>query len=877
MNQRDINIDDIVDYKTEYSIIKKAKPSGEDSIVGLCPFHNDSEHSSFSVNLKTGKWFCFAENEGGNFIDFYARINGITTKEAYKKILEKYNVPLKDEPKKDKKSGLASYSLQQYSFEKKLPEDFLKNDCHITTEKDYYQKNNYMKIPYYLEDGTEIVFRKRYGNKEFRWQKGSKGKIPLYGEWRLPAIKEVGYVVLVEGESDTQSMWYMLFPCLGVPGAAMFKKEMAEKLKGLKIYLHKEPDQGGNTFIRKVTEVLRKAGIEENVFVFSCNGIDKHKDPSEVFMAFGREEARKRIQEAITYAEKIDFSKLDIIPEVIKDAPVNLREPENWKFSEDGIFIIDEKTLMPILVCRTPILITRRLKNLELGEEKIEIAFLRDKQWNKYIYPRSTIFSSRSITTLSDVGCTITSENAKSVVKFLGALEAENIDILTMEESTSSFGWQHGNRFIPGHGTGLVMDIDPSQRGMAAAYCQQGNLEDWIKLMAPHRERDKFRFILAAGFAAPLLKILKQRIYFVYNWGGSKGGKTAALKAALSAWGDPERLMVNFNATQVGLERTAAFYRDLPLGIDERQLAGKNQGMLEKIVYMISSGTGKIRGNKTGGLQTTSQWRTIAISTGEEPLSTGKTQTGVSSRVIELYGGPFNDEKSASLMHQQAADNCGWAGPLFIEYLLQVNWDDIRKKYDEMMSYLNENANGRSISHIAGVAIVALADAMIDTWIFCKQSPKNKEFVILEESWIKAKRLAQVIAWEQETAESSDVNENATQYIVDWILSNKNYFGEDVEGKCYGLIKNDKVYIFRTILDEVLEKAEYSPKKTMKFLVENGLIGTSKNGNKIQYTVTQRFNGKVTRFVEFHISKYLGNENPMDNWEAVGQEKLPFD
>lgn len=124
---------------------------------------------------------------------------------------------------------------------------------------------------------------------------------------------------------------------------------------------------------------------------------------------------------------------------------------------------------------------------------------------------------------------------------------------------------------------------------------------------------------------------MKQRIFFVYNWGGSKGGKTAALKAALSAWGDPERLMVNFNATQVGLERTAAFYCDLPLGIDERQLAGNNQAGLEKIVYMIASGTGKIRGAKSGGIQATQQWRTVALATGEEPLSTETTQTGVST------------------------------------------------------------------------------------------------------------------------------------------------------------------------------------------------------------------------------------------------------
>lgn len=72
---------------------------------------------------------------------------------------------------------------------------------------------------------------------------------------------------------------------------------------------------------------------------------------------------------------------------------------------------------------------------------------------------------------------------------------------------------------------------------MAAAYCQTGSFDKWKDTMQPHRERDKFRFILAAAFAAPLLRIIKQRIFFVYNWGSSKGGKTAGLKAALSAWG----------------------------------------------------------------------------------------------------------------------------------------------------------------------------------------------------------------------------------------------------------------------------------------------------------------------------------------------------
>ena len=396
----------------------------------------------------------------------------------------------------------------------------------------------------------------------------------------------------------------------------------------------------------------------------------------------------------------------------------------------------------------TPSLTTK----LDSGEEKIEIAFKRDDEWHRAIYPRSTSFTARGSTVLADLGCTVTSENAKQVVRFLSALEAENIDIITKADATSSFGWQPGKRFIPGHDKDIVLDIAPSQKGMAAAYCQPGSFDKWKDTMQPHRERDKFRFILAAAFAAPLLRIIKQRIFFVYNWGSSKGGKTAGLKAALSAWGDPERLMVNFNASQFGMERTAAIYCYLPLDIAERQLAGKNQEGLEKTIYMIASGTGKIRGSKGGGLQTMRQWRTVAMATGEEPLSTDTSQTGVSTRVLEIYGGPFETEEQASLMHQESTQNFGWAGPEFIEHVLKVSEKSICDKYDEMLRYVMSIAKGKSGSHVAGISAVALADAMIDTWFFDNQDapepeadPKKeegkddeKQITINQESWDRA-------------------------------------------------------------------------------------------------------------------------------------------
>ena len=857
-----VNLDQVVDYRAEYTaVIQKYKITG-DNLVGLCPFHQD-RNDSFSVDLKTGKWHCFAEDEGGNFVTFWAKYQGIDTKEAYKEILARYGITPEHERQAQptNASGLGSYTLERYSFDKRLPADFLRDTCRVDTGRDR-DGTEYLRMPYFFEDGKEAAIRKRYAKKEFRWMRGSKGKICLYGEWRLPGIRKAGYAVLVEGESDTQTLWYLGIPAIGIAGASMFKDYQTMGLQDLKLYIHKEPDGGGDTFYRKLTHALADTGFTGEVYVWSCQSLGK-KDPSDVYLAHGKEEAAKLIREALKRAKAVDL-EAEMREEPITGAPLSLRTPEGWIFSDKGISWIDPKTHTPANVCRTPILLTQRLKSLETGDEKMEVAFKRDGEWQRAIYPRSVIFSSRSITALADLGCTITSENSKNVVKFLGALESENIDIIPKNDATSTFGWQPGRRFIPGHDEGITLDIDPSQRGMAAAYCQNGTMERWIEHMAPHRSREKFRFILAASFAAPLLRIVKQRIFFVYNWGGSKGGKTAALKAALSAWGDPERLMVNFNATQVGLERTAAFYCDLPLGIDERQLAGNNQGALEKIVYMIASGTGKIRGAKSGGIQTVHQWRTVALATGEEPLSTETSQTGVSTRVLEIYGGPFDNEQDAALMHQQAAMDCGWAGPAFIEHILQMDEREIVERYEDMQRYIRETSQGKNGSHIAGIAAVALADSLIDEWFF-GGDPR--------ESVAAAKRMAASILINQVEANSTDVNENAVQFIVDWVLANRSYFGANAIGTCLGFTSEsgNTAYIFPSMLNQALTKAGYSPRKTMKYMAERDLIATDidRKTGKRQYSLIKRFGTRVARFVEFYIGKLAENKDAIDDADEL--------
>lgn len=412
MNTNRVDIDRVVDYKSEYSSqLKKVKSTGTDQIIACCPFHHD-DTPSFTVNLKTGQYECKGCGEKGNYTTFYAKIHGLSTKDAYKEILQKYGVA--DEGWKPEQKE-QRYTIKEYAFAKRLDEEWLKKTCCLREGKGK-DGTPYIIIPYFDADGKEVTYRKRYMPKAFKWKYGSSGKIGMYGEWRLKEIREIGYAVIVEGESDTQTLWYLNIPGLGCPGASFFKSEFIDRLEGLRLYIHVEPDQGGQAFLKNITTKLKDFNFLGEVYQFSCKQFGV-KDPSALYIKYGKEEARKKLDYVIDNAKGIDLDYLeDYIPAAVKGMPVNLRVPEKWLLSDKGVFLYDAKTDSHKLVCRTPIIISRRFKNYETREEKVEISFYRDKEWEKVILPRSTIFTTKGIVSLADLGCTITSENAKIIV-----------------------------------------------------------------------------------------------------------------------------------------------------------------------------------------------------------------------------------------------------------------------------------------------------------------------------------------------------------------------------------------------------------------------------------------------------------------------------
>jgi hypothetical protein len=155
-----------------------------------------------------------------------------------------------------------------------------------------------VRIEYRDADGSEFAVRFRLaldGKAErFKWRKGSRPT--LYGLDRLDSARQSECVVLVEGESDAQTLWMHDVPAIAVPGASNWKEERdAAHLDGIPIiYAVIEPDEGGEAMQRWIA----KSAIRDRVRLVRL----PVKDVSALYLD-DRERFRERLQTALEAAE----------------------------------------------------------------------------------------------------------------------------------------------------------------------------------------------------------------------------------------------------------------------------------------------------------------------------------------------------------------------------------------------------------------------------------------------------------------------------------------------------------------------------------------------------------------------------------------------
>lgn len=513
----------------------------------------------------------------------------------------------------------------------------------------------------------------------------------------------------------------------------------------------------------------------------------------------------------------------------------------------------------PAIVCSCPLIISRRFENIDDGTQKVEIKFLNHNHWKTVIAPRSHIFNRTSIIKYADSGIPVSSGNASDIVKYLSDYEIANDECIPFVKSISRIGWI-GREFFPYKVSGeIIFEAEYKElSNLIGSTCERGSFDIWLKNAELLKNNPFGRFILAASFASPLLEVLNHRIFFVHIWHDSKSGKTAAIKMAISVWGNPTKLMGSFNATSVGLERMAGALKHLPFAIDELQVLNNKRLSIENIIYSLGNGFGRLRGAKEGGIQETASWRNNIITSGEQPMSKESSNDGVLTRVLELYGKPVDDVNVAHTLHLVSENHYGFAGKIFIQYLINDvlkikgkahrDFDNLRK---DVAKHQAENCDN---THLDNVAIVCLGDYYSSISVFGAKA---------ESAWDEAVNLGTHILQNCKELQKADTIDRAWDFVTGWITSNKNRFLPD-STPCYGKIEHDAVYIIPNILRQALEENGFDYSKVTRGFKDRGFIETALDTKgHVKMQVPKRINGVLQKC--FCIKKILSEVSNHEN------------
>ena len=226
-------------------------------------------------------------------------------------------------------------------------------------------------------------------------------------------------------------------------------------------------------------------------------------------------------------------------------------------------------------------------------------------------------------------------------------------------------------------------------------------------------------FGIYAGLAAPLLKLFGcNQSFVIHSYANRSCGKTTLSQVIASIFGNPARLLFQWkHITEVAAEQLAGLFNGIPIFLEDSQNADEKK--ISEMIYMIANGVGKARGYKTGGLQRTLHWMTMAISTGEKSFFELLKKGGAEARSINFQGSPFGSENDSKMgdkireLKRLVHQTYGTAIYAFLDYIYSLPHEKLKSYYDDAYKFVSYNVSNlgevhRHIEYFAAILATGL-------------------------------------------------------------------------------------------------------------------------------------------------------------------------
>src|SRR4051794_39134293 len=228
--------------------LEGVRQRGDYYYQALCPAHEDCDPSLSIAEGEDGRALlkCFA---GCETEEILAAL-GLEMKDLF----ERRNAHGRGGSYTSRKSTSTDQpaTLENYAEYVGLPVAFLKG---LGLKEYRHLGEPAVSMPYLDENGEVLLTRSRVsltGKPKVKTRKGDKHR--LYGLWKLEEAREAGWAWLVEGESDSQTLWYHGETAVGIPGANGWRAEWAADLEGIECLYFVVEDEAGEQCWRKLAE-----------------------------------------------------------------------------------------------------------------------------------------------------------------------------------------------------------------------------------------------------------------------------------------------------------------------------------------------------------------------------------------------------------------------------------------------------------------------------------------------------------------------------------------------------------------------------------------------------------------------------------------------
>ena len=400
-------------------------------------------------------------------------------------------------------------------------------------------------------------------------------------------------------------------------------------------------------------------------------------------------------------------------------------------------------------IYRHDIYVVQRIMDFEAGEGVVLRLHMPKDGVREFTMPLTAVTSRDEFRKeLAKQGVTLL--NVEDLMKYIMAWINKLQDTKMADNAHRQFGWADDNQtFILGNQKIHADSIEfnppsASTVGLFPAFEPKGDLESWKGLMDFYN-RDGFelhQYVVCMGFGSILMEFIGGIACSALHLHSKDSGlgKTTAMVASASIWGNPSDLVLDERDTHNSKMLRAEILHSLPLFIDE--LTDSSPEELSSLVYQFTSG--KQRARMVSGANAErprgEPWSLLTVTTGntsviERIRLKKENPSAEAQRILEVQVDKLFTSTDSKAETDRFTDELqlhhGHAGAIFVQYVMKNQLavrqllKEVQVNIDKRVGLKSENrywSAGAAVTITAGIIAYRLellrySVPKITTWI----------------------------------------------------------------------------------------------------------------------------------------------------------------